>query len=86
MAGLNRTRPGDVHAVVVGLENYPRASEMSLPGAAGNAVRFARWLRDGGVPKENITLLLSALEESLPDIAVEAEAADLAWRGAETGS
>jgi hypothetical protein len=84
MAGLNRTRPGDVHAVVVGLENYPRASEMSLPGAAGNAVRFARWLRDGGVPKENITLLLSALEESLPDITVEAEAADLAWRGAET--
>jgi hypothetical protein len=86
MAGLNGIRPGDVHAVVVGLENYPRAPEMSLPGAAGNAVRFARWLRDGGVPKENITLLLSVLEESLPGIAAEAATAGLDWRSAEQAS
>ncbi|MGY1581118.1 VMAP-C domain-containing protein [Streptomyces sp. MN13] len=84
MAGLNRTRPGDVHAVVVGLENYPRASEMSLPGAAGNAVRFARWLRDGGVPQQNITLLLSALDESLPGITADTEAAGLSWRDTRT--
>ncbi|MFC8422116.1 hypothetical protein ACFUN7_14740 [Streptomyces sp. NPDC057236] len=80
MAGLNRIRPGDVHAVVVGLENYPRAAEMSLRGAAANALRFARWLRDGGVPKQNITLLLSPLEESVPSITAEAEGAGLTWR------
>ena len=84
MAGLNRIDPGDIHAVVVGLENYPRATEMSLRGASSNAVRFARWLRDGGVPRENITLLLSAMDESVPGITTEAESADIAWRSVTT--
>ncbi|WP_043671103.1 VMAP-C domain-containing protein [Streptomyces xylophagus] len=80
MAELNRIHPGDIHAVVVGLENYPKATEMSLRGAAANALRFARWLREGGVPKQNITLLLSSLDESVPSITAEAESADLTWR------
>lgn len=84
MAGLNQIHPSDVHAVVIGLENYPRAAEMSLRGAAANALRFAGWLRAGGVPKQNITLLLSALNESVPDITTEADAADLSWRRAAT--
>ncbi|WP_053708694.1 hypothetical protein [Streptomyces sp. NRRL B-3648] len=83
MAGLNRTDPSDIHAVVVGLESYPRDPGMSLRGAARNALRFARWLREGGVPKENITVLLSALDQ---DEAVTAAAgeADVLWRRADT--
>ncbi|MDN0199157.1 hypothetical protein [Streptomyces sp. S.PNR 29] len=79
MAELNRTDPGDIHAVVVGLENYPRAAEMSLRGAADNALRFARWLRGGGVPKKNITVLLSALDED-ECVTAAAEGADVTWR------
>ncbi|MEU1466312.1 caspase family protein [Streptomyces sp. NPDC005727] len=67
MAGLNRVAPTDIHAVVVGLERYPRAPrDWSLRGAGKDAVRFARWLTRGGVPPQNITLLLSPMRESGP--------------------
>ncbi|MFH8937535.1 VMAP-C domain-containing protein [Streptomyces griseosporeus] len=65
MAGLSRVDPDDIHAVVVGLENYPRAPlNWSLRGAGSDALRFVRWLLAGSVPPRNIRLLLSPLEES----------------------
>ncbi|WP_164720924.1 caspase family protein [Streptomyces sp. W1SF4] len=65
MAGLTVSDPTRVHAVVVGIEHYPRAdSGWDLVGACGDAVRFARWLRQRGVPTANITLLLAAAPDS----------------------
>lgn len=65
MAELNPVDPSDIHAVVVGLEYYHRApADWSLRGAGHDALRFARWLRQGGVPPQNIRLLLSPIEES----------------------
>lgn len=65
MAGLTVSDPTRVHAVVVGIEHYPRAdSGWDLVGACGDAVRFARWLRQRGVPTANIRLLLAAAPDS----------------------
>ncbi|WP_433043545.1 caspase family protein [Dactylosporangium sp. CS-033363] len=50
--------PSDIQAVVVGLEMYPSAG-WQLPGVSAEAIRFARWLRNGGVPAQNIHLLLA---------------------------
>ncbi|MEU6553428.1 hypothetical protein ABZ915_24580 [Streptomyces sp. NPDC046915] len=80
MAELNQVDPADVRAVVVGLENYPGAPEMSLPGAADNALRFARWLRRGDVPKDNITVLLSPLDDAIGSLTATAAEADIRWR------
>lgn len=83
MAGLNRVDPKDIHAVVVGLEHYPRAPRnWSLRGAGENALRFARWLRQGGVPGQNVKLLMSPLEESQASLGAAAADAGLEWRTA----
>ncbi|MGR4882747.1 caspase family protein [Streptomyces sp. LARHCF249] len=61
MAELTVSDPTRVHAVVVGIEHYPRVDAgWDLVGACADAVRFARWLRQRGVPAANITLLLAA--------------------------
>ncbi|MFE2584662.1 caspase family protein [Streptomyces sp. NPDC059378] len=81
MAGLNYVDPADIHAVVVGLERYPRAPrDWSLRGAGKDAVRFAQWLNRGGVPPQNITLLLSPMEERLPFLEAASNDAGLAYR------
>lgn len=81
MAGLNQVAPNDIYAVVVGLERYPRAPrDWSLRGAGKDAVRFARWLRRGGVPPQNITLLLSPMEESQASLEAAATHAGLVYR------
>ena len=81
MAGLNRVDPKDIHAVVVGLEYYPRAPrDWSLRGAAEDALRFARWLHQGGVPSQNIILLLSPMEESRVSLEAAATEAGLEYR------
>ncbi|MBV6702613.1 caspase family protein [Kitasatospora aureofaciens] len=72
MAGLIGADPARVHAVLVGIARYPRVPSLDLPGAAADAVRFARWLRDRGVPPENIALLLSAEAERLAELRTEA--------------
>ncbi|MFD0355928.1 caspase family protein [Streptomyces sp. NPDC127110] len=64
MAGLTVSEPTRVRAVVVGIEHYPRATGWDLVGACGDAVRFARWLRQRGVPAANVTLLLAAAPDS----------------------
>ncbi len=65
------------HAVVIGINRYANA-EWNLSGAVRDALRFARWARtEGGVAKEDLTLLLSPLEKDdepiAPDLATIAE-------------
>lgn len=81
MAGLNHVEATDIHAVVVGLERYPRAPrDWSLPGASKDAMRFALWLHHGGVPPQNIRLLLSPMEENRASFAATAAEAGFDYR------
>lgn len=50
--------PDQIQAVVVGLGEY-REAGWRLPGAAADAIEFAFWLRNCGVPADNIRLLAS---------------------------
>ncbi|WP_460065441.1 VMAP-C domain-containing protein [Streptomyces sp. YKOK-I1] len=79
MAGLrDADDPARVHAVVVGIERYPRHSGWDLPGAVDDALRFHRWLRKGGVPEANVQLLLAPGEDSR--VRLDALAGELTWR------
>jgi hypothetical protein len=51
--------PRDVHVVVVGIDRYAVGSEWSLVGPVDDAIRFARWFVTGGVPPEQVTLMLA---------------------------
>ncbi|MET9736264.1 hypothetical protein ABZZ79_38275 [Streptomyces sp. NPDC006458] len=81
MAGLRPVdHPARVHAVVVGVERYPRHPGWDLPGAVDDALRFHRWLRKGGVPEANIQLLLAPDEESRARLDALAAAGEVTWR------
>lgn len=81
MAGLRPVDdPARVHAVVVGVERYPRHPGWDLPGAVDDALRFHKWLRKGGVPEANIQLLLAPDEESRARLDALAAAGELTWR------
>ncbi|MBO3459771.1 hypothetical protein G7B40_034025 [Aetokthonos hydrillicola Thurmond2011] len=56
--------PKDTYAVIVGIEKYEKVGVGDLPGAASNALEFAKWLCEQEVPKENIFLFISELEEN----------------------
>ncbi|MBD2446388.1 NB-ARC domain-containing protein,Caspase domain-containing protein [Nostoc sp. FACHB-152] len=60
-----RAEPKRTYGLVVGIERYHEAG-WNVPGGgqAEDALRFARWLRACGVPKENIRLCLSSLAEN----------------------
>jgi hypothetical protein len=66
----------NVHAVVVGIEEY--GGPWALDGPARDAVGFARWLRKKGVPADRIVLFLSPLAANV-DVA---QAIDIAVRSA----
>ncbi len=51
------------YGLVVGIERY-QESRWNVNGPASDALEFARWLCGRGVPKDNIRLCLSPLEES----------------------
>ncbi|MGC1211007.1 MAG: hypothetical protein WA890_07040, partial [Micromonospora sp.] len=51
--------PRDVHVVGVGIERYAVGSEWSLVGPVDDAIRFARRFVTGGVPPEQVTLMLA---------------------------
>jgi hypothetical protein len=53
-----------VRAVVVGVETYEAGDRWALDGPAPDAVQVVSWLLDGGVPREQITLLVSALRHN----------------------
>ncbi len=56
--------PQQTYALVVGIEKYAAGQAWNLNGPAQDAGRFCGWLLDRQVPKENILLFSSALEES----------------------
>jgi hypothetical protein len=55
-------KPQHTYALIVGIERY-QESRWNVNGPANDALKFARWLYERGVPKENIRLCLSSLEE-----------------------
>lgn len=58
-------KPERTYGLVVGIEKYQESSWNVLGGGpAHDAIKFAQWLCDRGVPKENIRLCLSPLEEN----------------------
>ncbi|WP_335039099.1 NB-ARC domain-containing protein,Caspase domain-containing protein [Nostoc sp.] len=58
-------KPERTFGLIVGIEKY-HESAWNVPGGgpADDALKFAHWLHLRGVPKENIRLCLSALEEN----------------------
>jgi tetratricopeptide (TPR) repeat protein len=61
------TDPTNVHALVFGLGAYDYGRDMDLAGSARDAVRFARWVLDNGVPAEQVWVGLSSPDEQEPD-------------------
>ncbi len=55
--------PEQTHALVVGIEAYPRRHSLDLIGPAADALNFARWLRRRGVPAANLKILVSTRSE-----------------------
>ncbi|MEU0005618.1 hypothetical protein ABZ079_15355 [Streptomyces sp. NPDC006314] len=53
---------------MVGIESYAISHRWDLPGAARDAVRFADWLTRGGVPREQVHILLSPLDRTRGDL------------------
>ena len=56
-------KPGRTYGLVVGIEKYSNTS-WNVGGPANDALKFADWLCKRDVPKENIQLCLSSLEEN----------------------
>ncbi|MBD2526183.1 NB-ARC domain-containing protein [Nostoc sp. FACHB-133] len=57
--------PERTFGLIVGIEKYHESAwNVTGGGPADDALKFAHWLHQHGVPKENIRLCLSALEEN----------------------
>lgn len=56
--------PGNVYALVVGIEQYQAGPDYDLNGPARDALSFAQWLLTHGVQPANIQLFLSPLEQN----------------------
>ncbi|MDV9171653.1 hypothetical protein R6V09_16185 [Streptomyces sp. W16] len=83
---LHEVDPETVYAVAVGLEHYPGLGGEDLPGAALNAVRFARWLRGCEVPGQNIALLLAPVDENRDQIEASCADTGLSWQETAQGA
>lgn len=58
-------KPERTFGLIVGIEKYHESAwNVTGGGPADDALKFAHWLHQHGVPKENIRLCLSALEEN----------------------
>ncbi|MEH1882705.1 NB-ARC domain-containing protein [Nostoc sp.] len=58
-------KPDRTFGLIVGIEKYHETTWNVMGGGpADDALKFAHWLHRHGVPKENIRLCLSALEEN----------------------
>jgi hypothetical protein len=55
-------QPNRTYAIVVGIEQYAAGPDWNLDGPAHDARRFSDWLRDRGVPAEQIALFLAPLD------------------------
>jgi len=65
--------PERTYGLVIGIESYQENSwNVKGGGPAHDALKFAQWLSDCGVPKENIRLCLSPLEKvEHPELVIE---------------
>ena len=61
---MNEPNPQSTYALVVGIEKYKAGSSWSLDGPASDALTFAKWLSDKGVPHQNIFLFISELDDN----------------------
>ncbi|MDJ0462628.1 caspase family protein [Streptomyces sp. H27-C3] len=53
-----------MRALVVGVESYEAGSAWNLDGPVHDALGYASWLRELGLPAESLTLLLSPLDRN----------------------
>ncbi|RCJ28950.1 NB-ARC domain-containing protein,Caspase domain-containing protein [Nostoc minutum NIES-26] len=72
-------KPERTYGLVVGIEKY-HETDWNVPGGgpAHDALKFAEWLCQHGVPKQNIRLCLSTLEENKQLVGESKLAAELA--------
>jgi hypothetical protein len=65
-------RPAATFACVIGIDQYDAGAQWKLNGPVADALRFAQWLRQRGVPDEQITLFLAPPEphqhDQQPDV------------------
>ena len=59
-----RANPKRTYALIVGIEKYKDGSLPDVNGPGSDAIEFAKWLSKRGVPKKNIFLCISLLEEN----------------------
>jgi len=55
--------PNELLVFVVGIERYAGGEGWRVPGAARDALEFAKWLIDRGLPPQNIHAFLSLLKD-----------------------
>ncbi len=72
--------PAATFAVVVGIERYDAG--WSLDGAANDALRAARWLRESGVPADRVRLAIDPLPDNRDRVRREADELGLTVREA----
>ncbi|WP_261720234.1 hypothetical protein [Streptomyces sp. FZ201] len=78
---LPQADPRRTSVVVVGLDAYEAGAHWALDGPVSDALRFADWFLDRGVPPERITALLSAppgRADALPEVPYQVLGADRA--------
>ncbi len=63
---MNVPDPSRTYALVVGIEKYDNCR--NLDGPALNALNFAHWLSERGVPNKNIFLFISELEANTESV------------------
>jgi hypothetical protein len=61
-------QPATTKALLVGIEKYDAGASWNLNGSARDVLRMAGWLRNQGVPPENLTIFLSPLDENTQQI------------------
>ncbi|MFF4834599.1 caspase family protein [Streptomyces sp. NPDC001315] len=61
---LSGVTPERTRAILVGVERYDQGPFHDLPGPARDALAHAQWLRDNGVPPDNIRLCVSPLDHN----------------------
>jgi hypothetical protein len=64
--------PKRTYALVVGIEHYEAGPNWDLAGPATDALGFTSWLRERGVPADQILLFLSPLDKELPGASLPA--------------
>ncbi|CCK29529.1 hypothetical protein BN159_5150 [Streptomyces davaonensis JCM 4913] len=82
-AELSGITPERTRAILVGAESYGGDPFHDLAGSAQDALGHARWLRENGVPAENIRLCVSPLDSARDRTAATASALGIPLLGAD---